>query len=708
MMFAASANKKKKLVIEEIGISCWLPVLISVAGFLIYPVRLLVALNAVNFYVDEGQNYVETLHKLRVQTLASDLGSRDPFTSLALLIAAMLCAFTMFYYLDSREQTDFYHSLAFTRSQMYRMQFIAGWLSAAVPYVVNVLLAYFLAGGIHGLVSLSGLAAVLRSMLFFLLAFSAVYGVCVLAMILAGRLLIGILLSFFFLGYGPVCYFVTRGLITEHLQTYCSYADVSDWIGGLLSPFSVLLLHQGQSSASMNAVIASPAMRTCLLVAFLAGYLLLTWFLSERVYRRRPSETAGNAWISLKLGSVVKVMISIPAGVFLGALLSTSTDAQKISWIVFSLIIVILTNGVIEFIYNRDLRSITAHWISLVIEIGGAMALIGLLMVNPTSYDTWLPDADQVSSMAVISNTGIQDIGDYSYNLDGSENTLSLFDATETENIAPAYALARAGVAQLSENTDTSATYAQDGLVSVSIRFRLKSGSVKYRQYVVSNQALQEAENALSEDAAWREKVYPANYIDPSEIETVTAAPWSVAAGAGTDLELSGKEIRELVQDLAADTNGMTVDTMQSENPIGVLEFTPVSWDRGITSEKDGLDITSLYIYPEMQTTLAFLQKHGITLKEQDDSGAASATEVISDIVSLNVSTVNDSAIISDTGDITDFLQHCEQLKQADILQNDSWYYLEVAYKGTADTRYTYIRPDKAALEILDRYLVSA
>jgi len=694
-------------MMQEIGISCWLPVLICVAGFLLYPVRLLLRMNAVNFYVDEGKNYAETLHTLRTHTLLSDLGSRDPVTALAILIAAILCACTMFYYLDSREQTDFYHSLAFTRSELYRVQFTAGWFSAVVPYLINVMLAYFLAGGIFGLLSLTGFVAVLRAVLFFLLAFSAVYGVCVLAMLLAGRLLLGILISFFFLGYGPVCYFVIRTLIIENLQTYCSYADVSDWIGWLLSPYSVLLLHQGQGSASMNAMITDGGVRNGMIVAFLAGYLLLSWFLSDRLYRVRPSETAGNALISPKFGSAVKVMISIPAGVFLGALFSYSTDVPKKSWVVFSLIMVFLINGVIEFIYSRDLRSILAHWISLIAELAGAVLFIVLLLLHPNTYDTWLPSVDQVSSMAVISNSGMQDIGDYSYNLNAGVNTLALFDEVETKNADPVYALARAGIAQLTEQGSTSDTYAQEGYVSVCIRFRLTNGTVRYRQYVVSDQEYQKAEMALSEDAAWRKAVYPANHIDPSEIETVTAAPWSVAGGTGTDLDLSGGEIRELIQDLAADTNEMTIASMQGETPLGILELTPTDWNNGIAEETSDLDISTLYIYPGAQRTLAFLQKQGISLTTQDSSSIVSADTDTSGIISLNVSTASDSYVITDAEDISKFLQHCAQSRQADIMQDTSWYYLEVTYKDTADTRYAYIIPDKTALAILNKYMVS-
>lgn len=386
MMFEAFIHKQKSMqasagrrnpdrkislvrfIRQEISLSYWLPVLISVIAFFEYPMRLYLVLNINNLYAEKGKNYAEMIHSLRIKALESSLGTSDIPTILSVGVAALLCACTMFYYLDSRERTDFYHSLALTRNELYCVKFAAGWLAAAVPYLVNVFGGYFLFGGVYGLLTRDTLRTVAGSALFFLLAFSAIYGVCILAMILTGRLLTGLLTGIFFLGYGPTCFYLISSLILEKFVTYSSYTDRGGNVIWLLSPFSLMWLRGDRLSSLFGTLLPDRIQSLLLPGLFLAGYFVFSFMFGLFLYRRRRSEAAENSLCYHGFGACVKLLVSVPGGIAFGALLSRSTDSSSVSWVVFSVIGVFLINGIIEFIYSRDLKSIPRHWASLAAE----------------------------------------------------------------------------------------------------------------------------------------------------------------------------------------------------------------------------------------------------------------------------------------------------------------------------------------------------
>ena len=697
----------RRFLFREISISYWLPVLIMVVAFLLYPVRLFVSMNAVNFYVEEGQNYTQALHALRMDTLLSALGSRDVLTIVSIPIAAILCACTVFYYLDSRERTDFYHTLAFTRSRLYRLQFAAGWVCAAVPWLINVWVAYFAVGGVYGLLTAAGLKTVCRAVLLYLLAFTAVYGICVLAMVLTGRLLTGILVSLFFLGYGPVCFEVIRSLILERFETYSSLTDFGGWIGWLLSPLSVMILPQKWLKSILGMPAPGFAGSSLLAALVLAAYIILAFLAGMFLYKRRPSEAAECALTNQTFGLVIKIMVSIPAGVLLGYVFSRYTDARNVSWMFFSLIGAFLVNAAIEFIYSRDLKNAVSHWISLLVTMGGTAAFIGVLLLNPFGYDTWLPRQEEIISMAMLTNNdGINEVGKYSYE---TENISSVLKNSETHNFQPIYALAEAGIRHLSdEDTDSFEP-------GVSVLFRMKDGSVRYRQYRLPEKTIQKAMRELSKDAAWRKQAYPANYLRASAVQEVKVVPWKVEDGPGTTPELSGKEIHELLRCLSWDMDAMDVSAMEKETPLGSLEFTPEDWNMGITDPDSQISIQSLYIYPEYTKTLDFLRDHEIVLDEEKKSVPTLSGETTgtggenrkSEILSIQIDNEEGTYVVSDPEKIAEILKGVHQIRGNQMYAESGYCYLMITYAGTQDTRDENIRLGRETKNILKDFRIS-
>lgn len=717
MMFEAFIHKQKSMqasagrrnpdrkislvrfIRQEISLSYWLPVLISVIAFFEYPMRLYLVLNINNLYAEKGKNYAEMIHSLRIKALESSLGTSDIPTILSVGVAALLCACTMFYYLDSRERTDFYHSLALTRNELYCVKFAAGWLAAAVPYLVNVFGGYFLFGGVYGLLTRDTLRTVAGSALFFLLAFSAIYGVCILAMILTGRLLTGLLTGIFFLGYGPTCFYLISSLILEKFVTYSSYTDRGGNVIWLLSPFSLMWLRGDRLSSLFGTLLPDRIQSLLLPGLFLAGYFVFSFMFGLFLYRRRRSEAAENSLCYHGFGACVKLLVSVPGGIAFGALLSRSTDSSSVSWVVFSVIGVFLINGIIEFIYSRDLKSIPRHWASLAAEYAGTALLLTLMIVNPFGYDRWLPETDQILSMSMIPNgEGIRILGEYSY-LDMRQNAIPMLKKTETENFMSIYKLAEEGVKNAKQADEAAYN------PNICVMFHMKNGVVAYRQYQVSDGTLQKAENVLSMDSSWRKNSYPANYMDPSAIESVEICPWEIAKGPGTTPDLSEEEINDLIQALRDDSNAVDLTTIQKQVPVGTILFTPKDWSEGISMDGRQMDVYEVYLYPEYGRTLEFLNNHGINLlkvSSGDEEG------ISSDILSVYIQSGENSYLLTDPDEISDFLQHVTQIRgYYTDAEDDSWWYMSAAYQSDQYERTVYFTPDDEALKILEGNKVS-
>lgn len=718
MMFEAFIHKQKSIqtsarrrnpdrkislvrfIRQEISLSYWLPVLISVIAFFEYPMRLYLVLNINNLYAEKGKNYAEMIRSLRIKALESSLGSGDIPTILSVSVAALLCACTMFYYLDSKERTDFYHSLALTRNELYCVKFAAGWLAAAVPYLVNVFGGYFLFGGVYGLLTRDTLRTVAGSSLFFLLAFSAIYGVCILAMILTGRLLTGLLTGIFFLGYGPTCFYLISSLILEKFVTYSSYTDRGGNVIWLLSPFSLMWMRSDRLSSLFGTLLPDRVHSLLLPGLFLTGYFIFSVILGLLLYRRRRSEAAENSLCYHGFGACVKLLVSVPGGIAFGALLSRCTDSSSVSWVVFSVIGVFLINGIIEFIYSRDLKSIPRHWVSLAAEYVGTALLLTLMIVNPFGYDSWLPETDQILSMSMIPcSDGIRILGEYSY-WDMSQNAIPMLKKTETEDFMSIYTLTEEGVKNAEQAGET------EYVPNICVMFHMKNGGVVYRQYQVSDKALRKAENVLSADSSWRKNNYPANFVDPSAIESVEICPWEIAKGPGTTPDLSQEEIHDLIQALRDDSNAADLTAIQKQEPVGTLRFTPKDWSDGISMDGRQMDVYELYLYPEYGRTLEFLKNHGINLLK----GSSGDEEGISsDILSVDVQSGENSYLLTDPDEISDFLQHVTQIRgyYTDAEEDGSWWYMSAAYQGEQDDRTVYFNPDDEALKILKENKIS-
>lgn len=174
----------------------WIPLFLALGFFVAFPVAgLIVTGNWQNLHYGPGQ----------IEMLYEHLW-RDGFMITGAVVAAaagILNGANGFWYLYSPRKVDFYHCLPEKRIWMFRDRVLVGLISYAVPYLVMEFLAVCVgaAQGFFGL-KLMGMALTMLGLHFIMYLLS--YFSTVLAIVLTGNILTGILVLGGIFTYGPL------------------------------------------------------------------------------------------------------------------------------------------------------------------------------------------------------------------------------------------------------------------------------------------------------------------------------------------------------------------------------------------------------------------------------------------------------------------------------------------------------------------------
>ena len=614
----------RDLLRQEMKQTAWLPVLIGAAAVFLYPVRYLLAMQNLDSYISLYglSDGLDRTRELRRETL-SILGAGDVLTLFALVTAGILAAVTAFSYLDRRERVDMYHSLAIRRGPLFTVQFLCGWLSAVIPYLIFVLAAFFGIGMLFGVVDAGTAGSILAGAGMHVVAFTAVYAVAALAMQLTGRILTGVLMSIFLLGYGPACYYLIWSMTETVFSTWWNVgAGPAWWIPvRVLSPVMDL---PGLASGGKELRTAVIVLAVWAAAAFLAG---------RQTARVRPSEAAENAMAHPLLERIVKVAVVVPGALLAGMLLYDIADRAHAGWFLAGTVLAaVLLGGIMEFIYTPDLRNILRHWRSGLAGLCLSTALAVFFLTDPVGYDRWLPEKSEVEAMAMAD---LEQSWTFGSIYPEQEEVLRdmLREAAVTE-FDPVYAAAEAGVEDVTRGRDPSGDAAgpydgADGETDPEeelaiprdavIYYRLKNGKEVFRKYRIPTGVLQKAERALAGDPRQEGLLYPVTCLKTEDIRGFEISVWKEEADGtyeydDTLLDLSPSETEKLIGILREDTLRAGMDVI-GEGPAA--ELIPL-WTTEETFGGSGpYRIESFYILPSYTETIAYLKEKGVEFPER-------------------------------------------------------------------------------------------
>ncbi|MDR1765351.1 MAG: substrate-binding domain-containing protein [Lachnospiraceae bacterium] len=366
----------------------------------------------------------------------------NPATIFWMVVLSVVCALSAFFFLNSRSKVDFYHSMPIRRPRLFAVHFLSGMFIIVAPYVVCAALSLVIgllggaagaaavASGAAGAAGAVGTAAtsaagsalggaggvaiaagsVARGVLslvarwalgivFHLVYAWLLYGVASCAALLTGNVVIGLFGVGVFYAYFPAFIAIINGMFSEYFRTYYSYGPT--WMDAAMrkvSPLSAYVL------ASTRAVAGEIVLGG--VVALVAGAVFTV--LGMALYVKRPSEGAGKALVF----PISKPLIRIPLVVLAALSLSSVFHAiagEGLGMPVFGLALGgVLSHGIIESIYNWDVRRALRNWPQLAGCLVAVLAVLAVFYFDIFGYDRYIPRKDAPVS-AAVSISGLDD-----------------------------------------------------------------------------------------------------------------------------------------------------------------------------------------------------------------------------------------------------------------------------------------------------------
>ena len=642
-----SKNLFFKLEKEEWKRKLWLAALAFLAFFFALPVGMALNLsNTAERYdemVESGQIMLVSRAESLTQTALNYVSaSENGMMIFLVMVSAVVCGAASFSYLHNKKKVDFYHSIPVKRPMIFSVAFLVGILIPAAAYALNLLVAVGVAAG-YSVSPGEILPLAAEGWAFHMLYFWFLYSVTVLAMMMTGNLVVGLLGTMVFFLYFPALGAVISGYFSTFFKTYLPLAGerrIMDTLGRI-SPASLYLmayngLQSGEGTASLivASVIAAAAVTA----------------LSVLLYQKRPSEAAGKAMAFPASRPVIRialvVLLALSGGLFFWSLHSAN------GWAVFGVVTgAVLCHCIVEIIYHFDFRKLFTHKLQLAVCTVASLSVLFCFKNDWLGYDAYLPEADQVAEAAI-------DLGnDYWISYDQivrDENGTLVkkyrsdldyqFEQMKITDLQPVLEIASKGIeySLKEEREDQGEEY----WTVVSIQYTLSNGRKVQRRY---NMPLSEAMDAVKElwqNAQFQEGKYP---ILSMGAEEAVRAEYRVSS-SGTTLQTaafsSKEQVEELLQAYQEELRMLDIETMEKENPVAQIRFLNEAEAAYADEKRKNDEIYDSWvqdcayypIYPSFTRTLELMEQAGID------------PETVWDNVQVEEITIEDSYAVTEKG----------------------------------------------------------
>lgn len=506
-----------------------------------------------------------------------------------MFIAAFLAA-EYFSYLHSRKKSDFYMSLPISRSEKFVMGIVVSGGIFMIPFLLEKCLETMMVYS-TGLFSAEYVSLMGLNIICTILCVAASWLTMTLAMIVTGHLVIALAAFGMMCSYVP---FFLKELIPIYQQTFfttyarCKMSDGWEY-------FSPISLAGGVVEKHTNYFIA--------IIIFIVVMTLISFML----YQRRPAEAAGKAMAFERANSIIKFMIVTPLSLYCGYFISCLAVGSVTIWmIVGSVIGVILLHGIMESIYQFDIRGIIAKKIHLVVICMICIGFISIFKFDIFKYEEYMPDENDVEKVT------ISFWGDY-VNMHASSYADKECEGVSDEYVKVVLALVNNLIHQntFSESVEStkeimnaetcdiavSETW-NEARGSIELQYELKNGRWVSRQYSVD---LSREENITLLDLLFSAESFKDDYYELYQINSEDIIEIYVGNSYVQDRVLLSKEEQaELIETYKRELTELSYSQMNEYDKVAKLDL-----------KYSGNTSDVYYIYDEFEETIAYLEAHG-------------------------------------------------------------------------------------------------
>lgn len=564
----------------------------------------------------------KVVYQHMVSGLEDWLGFQNGWVAILLILLSLIMGVTSFSYLHSRQKVDFYHGIPVNRKHLFWANYFNGIFIPAAVYGANLIITLGVIA-VNGISPLEVTGPALTGFLLFIIHYSMMYSVTVLAMMLTGNVLVGILgtmvLQFYF-----VCAILVFELCYGQFF-YTSYRGGGESFNFLLdkcSAFALFMVNiERLHTGTPLEIQAARIIAVLVVIAVLA-------FLSFWVYKKRGSEAAGKAMafkISMPVIRIpIVVLSSLSGSVFFWFLHSS------VGWAVFGLLCgMFLSHCVIEIIYHFDFRKLFSHWKQMAASAVLAAVIFCGFRYDLFGYDRYIPAENAIESVAVsMQETNYwvsygspqQDfMGDYYWEDQDSDDYI--FSHMKLKDTAPVLALVREAVERNQKLNHGNGFSVEDGSGNYyfSVKYNLKSGKSIYRSYSLPSDEDRPEIEEIFENPDYMNAVYPVLTQTPEDTAWVRVSRGEQTNIVSRDRNGTEKAMTEkLLLAYQEDLINLKAGTMKKENPIVTIQFLTKKQAEAETKREEiqsswqYSDVTSrgyYPIYPSFKKTLELLKE---------------------------------------------------------------------------------------------------
>lgn len=496
------------------------------------------------FFLDVQNNssYISDLDKhLKVERLFRITSPNGAYV-IPVVIVAIVLAYDFFRYMHSKKQLDFYESLPFKKRDWFILRTSCSILVFLVPYIICTLLEGLLliTLGEYQVVFFTNL---LWNAICMILIFLFTWITAVLAMIMTGHPITAFCGFCVFNGYAPILLrYIYPVYAEQYFRTYVMDNSKLFYLEYLSPLGSAIHL----TSSRYNDWIASNHIKDFLIIVVL---VVLVSTISYVLFLKRPSEAAGRAMTFEKVNPIIRILLVIPTTLYLGIYLNQVASYGNTIWMIFGFVIgTSLLHGIIESIFQFDIRGLWSHKIQMLCCLAATIAISCIFWFDIFQYDSYTPELDELDRITI------------DFNRDQTYATFQ--DGVGGEYLDEALLLAKNLVEQ--ENLVSSSD-----VEGVRFTYHFQNGSIKQRYYYMNFKQNQELVDKIYATKEYKNDICELYNGDWS---TIGYLSWSDTIST-IPLYMSESQMQHLFETYIAEFTPFTYSQIRSEASIGCFEL---------------------------------------------------------------------------------------------------------------------------------------
>lgn len=473
----------------------WVWIVSILSQIIIYPCLLFVYLSRIRSY--EANGYYNTVEEYK-QALAGAVADAAAFQNgngrvvVIVMLLAVVIGLQGFGWLHDRRKLDLYKSVPVGEKDRFFAIYINSMLIYALPYLLSMVLSIIIAatqGALTDDVFAKCMLAIVTNLLFFTVNLH----LTILVMTITGNWLIACA------GIGVLnmldefCYSIFQSLEHQFFRTAGYYFSIRrDGFCTFFEYIDAVERWKRQTNISALSRELLPVFAKWILYAIV---LVIPAYLC---YRKRPAEAAGKAIAFPFFKPFIKIVVAVVGAVGVACIIYASSNSNAVISILALIGSAILFGGILEVIYEFDIKAAIRHLFSTGCAAVIALAIFCIYQFDIFGYDTYLPDMDKVESAALFSGSYVQNYWEYMDEIDENgmpigKETLSgseyLRDNMFLADVEAVTDLAEKGIEFSKlyyQNVEEQGVAIQGRAIqTMSILYRMRSGRKVTRSYLI-------------------------------------------------------------------------------------------------------------------------------------------------------------------------------------------------------------------------------